>query len=75
MNSTGKRIGFSRHHGVILRKIAVVLTGAGLLCASPGLFQGVAGAAAPTPPFTECPAVGWNTSCTLLIDITANGRS
>ena len=47
--------------------------GAGLLCAAPGIFTGVAGAAAPTPPFHECPAVGYNTSCTLLIDITDSG--
>jgi len=27
----------------------------------------------PTPPFTECPAVGYNTSCTDLIDLTSTG--
>jgi len=29
--------------------------------------------ATPTAPFTECPAVGYNTSCSLLIDVTDSG--
>ncbi len=42
-----------------------------------GLTQGVASAAPTTPvaPFTECPAVGYNTSCSLLIDATGAGTS
>jgi hypothetical protein len=31
--------------------------------------------ATPTPPFTECPAVGYNTSCSLLINVTASGTT
>ena len=47
---------------------------AALLLTSPGLFQNVASATAtPTPPFGECPAVGWNTSCTLLVNVTNTG--
>jgi hypothetical protein len=31
--------------------------------------------ASPTPPFKECPAVGYNTSCSLLIDVETGGIS
>ena len=44
------------------------------LISSTGLLQGVASATAtPTPPFGECPAVGYNTSCTLLMNVTNTG--
>jgi hypothetical protein len=66
--------GSSRLGYGLFRKLAIVLTSAGVLVASPGVFQGVAGAAAPAPPFHECPAVGYNTSCTLLVDVTGNGN-
>src|SRR5437763_1944059 len=29
----------------------------------------------PTPPFTECPAIGADTSCGILIDVTNGGQS
>ncbi len=45
----------------------------GLISATPGVFQTAASAATPTPPFTQCPAVGWNTSCTLLMNVTNTG--
>ena len=66
--------GSSRFGYGLLRKLTIVFASAGLLLATPGVFQGVAGAAAPLPPFTECPAVGYNTSCTLLIDVTTTGN-
>ena len=66
--------GSSRFGSGLFRKLAIVLASAGLLLATPGVFQGVAGAAAPAPPFHECPAVGYNTSCTLLIDVTGTGN-
>jgi RHS repeat-associated protein len=31
--------------------------------------------ASPTPPFTQCPAVGYDTSCGLLVDVTGAGIS
>jgi len=51
----------------------VVCASAGLLVASPGMFDSAAGAATPTPPFAQCPAVGYNTSCTLLMNVTNTG--
>ena len=36
---------------------------------------GAARASTPTPPFTQCPPVGGDTSCGLLIDIQPNGTS
>jgi hypothetical protein len=66
--------GSSRLGYGLFRKLAIVLASTGLLLASPGVFQGVAGAAAPAPPFTECPAVGYNTSCSLLVDVTGSGN-
>lgn len=48
-----------------------------LIPISLGVFQAQASAAptSPTPPFTECPAVGYNTSCSLLIDVTSLGTT
>jgi hypothetical protein len=58
---------------------ARVIVFAAIILMSLGFTQGVASAAPaqgqlpknmPTPPFTECPAVGYNTSCSLLINVT-----
>ena len=54
----------SRHAGA-----AVVV-----LCAVAALaFAGPAAASAPTPPFTQCPAIGFDTSCAILIVVEPNG--
>jgi hypothetical protein len=36
---------------------------------------GVADAATPTPPFTQCPAIGLSTSCAILIELTDTGTN
>ena len=57
-----------------LRKAAVVFAAVGLISSIPGTFENAASASGPTtPPFTECPAVGYNASCTLLVDVTTGG--
>ena len=65
---------FSAGRVAILRKAAVVFAAVGLISSIPGAFENVASASGPTtPPFTECPAVGYNASCTLLVDVTTGG--
>ena len=73
MNSVFERVGFARNRAVTFRKVAVVFACVGLISATQGVFEKAAMAAAPTPPFTQCPAVGYNTSCTLLVDVTPTG--
>ncbi len=63
----------ARHLRVTFRNVLTVFTASSLMLVSPGLFQSPAFAAAPAPPFTQCPAVGYNTRCTLLIDVTSTG--
>ncbi len=70
--------GRTLHLGVLRRRVFSSLPAcaiaAGLfavpiavLPATPALAQD------PSPPFTECPAVGYDTSCETLIDITGSG--
>jgi hypothetical protein len=47
---------------------------AAIACAVLGLaFAGTAAASTPTPPFTQCPALGFDTSCAILIVVEPNG--
>ena len=73
MRATRKSDGLMRRHRVVLRKALIVCASIGLASTTPGLFPSPAFAAAPTPPFNQCPAVGYNTRCTLLIDVTGTG--
>ena len=61
--------------GRLLRNAAVVFASVGLISAMPGVFQRAAsaGSSLPSPPFTECPAVGYNVTCSLLVDVTNSG--
>src|SRR6476469_3131568 len=54
----------------VMRRVITVL--AGILAAAIVLVP--AAAAAPAPPFTQCPVVGADTSCALLIEFTASGQ-
>src|SRR5437868_8343296 len=40
-----------------------------------GATSSVAQTAPPTPPFSQCPAIGLNTSCEVLIVVNANGTA
>jgi hypothetical protein len=52
----------------------LLISAAGVMTISLGAFQsGASAAATPTPPFTECPAVGYNNTCSLLINVTSSG--
>ena len=42
---------------------------------SAALISGTAAAPTPTAPFTQCPAVGFNTSCSLLVNVTGGGTT
>jgi uncharacterized repeat protein (TIGR01451 family) len=60
----------------LLRLGAASLLGAAVLIPlSVGVFGGVASAAPIAPPFGQCPAIGLDTSCALLIDATGGGTS
>ena len=63
----------SRRRLVAVRRFGIAWACVGLVAAMPGVFQSPAFAASPAPPFTECPAVGYNTSCSLLVNVTATG--
>jgi hypothetical protein len=52
--------------------LTVVFSSAGLAFAA---FAPAAGAAPPSPPFTQCPAVGASASCSVLIVINADGSA
>jgi hypothetical protein len=61
-----------------VRSHASTVRSLGALVIATAAFVGPATAsyaAAPTPPFTECPAIGADPSCELLIDITPAGTS
>jgi IPT/TIG domain len=69
-----RRISGNRRFGRLacLAVVAVLVTTGGL-----AVSQGVARATvpAPTAPFTQCPTIGADTSCALLIDATSGGTS
>ncbi len=62
----------------VLRQLVSCLAIPALVVVPMVLTAGSAGAqsdpSTPAPPFTECPAVGYNTSCSVLIDVT-NGSN
>jgi hypothetical protein len=66
------RLPRARRHTVRGTAIAAVVSLAAALVVQV-VAEGVA-AADPTPPFTQCPAVGSDTSCGLLIEITSGAR-
>jgi GDSL-like Lipase/Acylhydrolase family len=53
----------------MIRRVTTLLA----ICALATVLAGPGNAAAPPPPFTQCPAVGADTSCALLIYIDASG--
>jgi hypothetical protein len=61
----------------IIRAVLVVAASAGLVTAGLAANLEVAASASttPTPPFKQCPAVGYNTSCSLLIDVETSGTA
>ena len=61
----------------IIRAVLVVAASAGLVTAGLAANLEVAASASttPTPPFKQCPAVGYNTSCSLLIDVETGGAA
>lgn len=70
-------MGSHRFEGGIVRRKALgillpiaVIAGA---VAGGGLFMGIAGAAQPTPTFHQCPTVGFDTGCQILVWIDATG--
>ena len=73
MKSSCNRDRSARLRRAAVRRFTIVLACIGLISATPGVFLTAASAATPTPPFTQCPAVGWNTSCTLLVNVTNTG--
>src|SRR5580658_10235810 len=69
MRSKPRRLRF-----IVCATSGLFLSAAGVMTISLGTFQsGASAAATPTPPFTECPAVGYNNTCSLLIDVTSSG--
>ncbi|MDQ6811356.1 MAG: hypothetical protein M3Z95_05610 [Actinomycetota bacterium] len=46
-----------------------------LIAAMSSLAFASSASAAPTPPFTQCPAIGLDTSCAVLIEITPSGEA
>lgn len=64
------RIGITRRLTSLIAGLLTVLAtaGGGVL-----LNTSTASAALPTPPFNQCPKVGWDTSCQLLIVINPDG--
>jgi len=54
------------------RLISATFVAATMAALLPGM-SGVAQAATPTPPFTQCPAIGLDTSCALLLVINPDG--
>ena len=73
MQATSARHSSSRSRNGLFRRVAAVFASTGLILVAPGVFQHAASAAVLAPPFTECPAVGYNTSCSLLVDVTTGG--
>src|SRR5438067_2060946 len=55
--------------GLITGLFAVASAGGGALLPSTIAWA----VTAPTPPFTQCPAIGWDTSCAVLIVINPDG--
>ena len=53
--------------------MARAIVGLIVTCALSATLAGAASAAAPAPPFTQCPPVGADTSCALLIHIDSSG--
>jgi hypothetical protein len=63
----------------VIRKLSGMVAGLLVAGATAGggviLQTGTASAVTPPPLFTQCPALGWDTGCQLLITINANGTT
>jgi hypothetical protein len=68
----GKQMTGRRKRSLIAIGGAMV-TLVGMVVVTTTFMSGALAASTPTAPFTECPAVGYNTSCTDLINVTPTG--